>query len=150
MSSPQTTPLSELLSADEMNRKNGVSPPSMQQPPPPQQVMSQTVQDPTRQFSQLPDGVQTKPVTREVPSGVGQGLSMPTRKEFFGLKDFDYKTVVLVFSVILLLTSGSFSSALKAYIPSAVEMDGRNKLAGSFIAASIGTILYIVIKMLLC
>ena len=132
MASPQTTPLSQLLGKDD-NR--------IQMPPNP---------NPTGQFGDLPARPMTGLVTNQLPGGVGQGMSMPegsTRKEFFGsLKDFDYKTVILVFAIILILSSGMFASGIKPYVGSAVGSDGKTTLIGSLIAAIVGTLLFIIVR----
>jgi hypothetical protein len=131
--SQQTTPLSQLLGKDEG----------------PNRIPSQ---DPTGQFGNLPQmggNVNTRPVTSMMPGGVGQGLSMPegpTRKEFFGLKDFDWKSMVLVFAIILILSSGMFASCVRPYVPGSVGSDGRVSLIGSLIAAIIGTVIFVFVR----
>lgn len=133
MASPQTTPLSQLLGKDER--------PQMPPPNP----------DPTGQFGQLPSRPDIRQITNQMPSGVGQGMSMPegaSRKEFFGLKDFDYKTVILVFAIILILSSGLFSSSIRPYVSSAVGSDGKTTLVGSLIAAVLGVIIFVVVKLI--
>lgn len=136
---PQTTPLSQLLGKDEGPNR------SMQMPS----------QDPTGQFGNLPQmgggNINTRPVTSMMPSGVGQGLSMPegpSRKEFFGLKDFDWKSVILVFAIILILSSGMFASCVRPYVPGSVGSDGRVSIIGSLIAAIVGTVVFVVVKFL--
>jgi hypothetical protein len=138
MASPQTTPLSQLLGKDE-----GPQRPQMQMPS----------QDPSGQFGNLPQmgggAINSRPITSMMPGGVGQGLSMPegaSRKEFFGLKDFDWKSVILVFAIILILSSGMFSSSVRPYVNSAVGSDGRTTIIGSLIAAIVGTIVFVVVK----
>jgi len=132
MASPQTTPLSQLLGSDD----NRLPPPN---------------QNPTGQFGQLPSNPNIRPITTQMPTGVGQGMSMPegsSRKEFFGsLKDFDYKTVILVFAIILILSSGMFASGIQPYMPSAVS-NGKTTLIGSLIAAIVGVLIFVVVKLL--
>jgi len=138
MASPQTTPLSQLLGKDE-----GPQRPQMQMP-----------QDPSGQFGNLPQmggPINVRPVTSMMPGGVGQGLSMPegaTRKEFFGLKEIDWKSMILVFAIILILSSGMFSSSIRPYVNSAVGSDGRTTFIGSLIAAIIGTVVFAVVRFL--
>lgn len=134
---PQTTPLSQLLGKDE-GPNRGLSMPS---------------QDPSGQFANLPQmgggAINTRPVTQMMPSGVGQGISMPEgshRKEFFGLKEMDWKSMILVFAIILILSSGMFSSCMRPYVPGSVGSDGRTTLIGSFIAAIIGTLVFVIVK----
>lgn len=136
MASPQTTPLSQLLGKDEG----------------PNRIPSQ---DPTGQFGNLPQMgggmINARPITSMMPSGVGQGLSAPegpTRKEFFGLKDFDWKSTILVFAIVLILSSGMFSSCVRPYVPGSVGSDGRVSIIGSLIAAIVGTVIFVVVKFL--
>jgi hypothetical protein len=141
MATPQTTPLSQLLGKDEGPNKG----PAMQMPS----------QDPTGQFGNLPQmgggPINARPVTMMMPGGVGQGLSAPeggTRKEFFGLKDFDWKSMILVFAIILILSSGMFASCVRPYVPGSVGSDGRTTLIGSLIAAIVGTLIFVIVKFL--
>jgi len=130
MSSPQTTPLSALLGKEDRP-----------------QVPNQ---DPSGQFGQQPVRMDTRPVMHQMPSGMGQGVSMPegaVRKEFFGLKEIDYKSAILVFAIILILSSGMFSSCVRPYVNSAVGSDGKTTLVGSLIAATVGVLLFVLIKL---
>jgi hypothetical protein len=137
---PQTTPLSQLLGKDEgPNRGSGMQMPS---------------QDPTSQFGNLPQmggPINVRPITSIMPGGVGQGLSAPeglSRKEFFGLKDFDWKSMILVFAIVLILSSGMFTSCVRPYVPGSVGSDGRVSLIGSLIAAIVGTLIFVIVKFL--
>ena len=134
----QTTKLAELLQEN-----------SNSQPVP--QTVPQRIQDPSAQFAQLPSNPPVVQVTNQVPSGVGQGVSVPdgpVRKEFFGFaKDVDYKSAILVFAIILILSSGMFSSFVRPYVPGAVASDGKNTLVGSFIAAILGALVFLVVKL---
>ena len=134
MASPQTTPLSQLLGTPEG---------------------SQQSQNPSGQFGNLPQMggglINTRPVTSMMPGGPGQGVSMPegaSRKEFFGLKEIDWKSMILVFAIILILSSGTFTSCIRPYVPSSIGSDGRVSVVGSLIAAIIGTIVFVVVKIL--
>ena len=142
MATPQTTPLSQLLGKDEGPQR--VSP-QMQMPS----------QDPTMQFGNPPQmgggPMNNRPITSMMPNGVGQGLSMPegpSRKEFFGFKDFDWKSAILVFAIVLILSSGMFASSVRPYVPGAVGSDGKVGVVGSLIAAIVGTVIFVVIKFL--
>ena len=110
-------------------------------------------QNPSGQFAQLPNAryMDTMPVTNQMPTGVSQGLSAPegsSRKEFFGLvKDFDYKTAVLIFILIIILCSGTFSTCLRPYVPASVGTDGKTTIIGSLIAAIIGVVIFVIIKL---
>lgn len=137
MSGPQTTSLSQLLGKDEA--------PNRPMPP----------QDPSGQFGNLPQmgsgPVNTRPVTGMMPVGVGQGLSAPegpSRKEFFGFKEIDWKSMILVFAIILILSSGMFASCVRPYVPNSVGSDGRTTFIGSLIAAILGTLIFAIVKLL--
>jgi hypothetical protein len=115
--------------------------------------MQMPSQDPSAQFGNLPHmgtgPVNARPITSMMPGGVGQGISMPegsTRKEFFGLKEIDWKSMILVFAIILILSSGMFSSCVRPYVPGAVGSDGRVSLIGSLIAAICGTIVFVLVR----
>ena len=86
----------------------------------------------------------------QLPPGVSQGVSSPdgpVRKEFFGLvKDFDYKTVILIFVLIFILSSGIFSTCVRPYVPASVGSDGKTTFVGSAIAAILGVLIFIVVK----
>lgn len=139
---PQTTPLSQLLGKDDGPMGQN---PQMQMPQ----------QNPTGQFANLPQmgagHINARPVTAMMPGGVGQGVSVPDsvpRKEFFGLKDFDWKSVILVFAIVLILSSGMFASTMRPYVSASVGSDGRTTFVGSLIAAIIGSIIFVVVKFL--
>lgn len=135
VNSPQTTSLSQLLGNNQLGN-------------------DQPMQNPTGQFGSNPqmgggEPGDHKPVTTAVPSGVSQGLSAPegpSRKEFFGMVDFDWKSVVLVFAIVLMMSSGLFSSCVRPYVPGSVSSDGRVSLIGSLVAAIVGAVLFAVIK----
>lgn len=138
MASPQTTSLSQLLGKED-------APIRPQMPS----------QDPSAQFAAPPQMgggiVPNMPITQMMPTGVSQGLSAPdgpVRKEFFGFKEIDWKSMILVFCIILILSSGLFSSTLRPYVPSTVGSDGRTTIVGSVIAAILGTVIFVVVKFL--
>jgi hypothetical protein len=133
-SPPQTTPLSQLLGKEDR----------------PSQMINQ---DPSGQFGNLPGKMDSRPVMTMQPSGMGQGISMPegsSRKEFFGLKEIanDYKSLILVFAIVLILSSGMFASSLRPYISSSVGSDGRTTLVGSLIAAILGVVIFVLVKLM--
>ncbi len=134
----QSTPLSQLLGKEDESEKH-------------QNQNQMPLQDPAAQYGNLPGNVNTRPVTSMMPSGVGQGISMPdgpSRKEFFGLKEIDWKSMILVFAIILILSSGMFSSCVRPYVAGSVGSDGRTTLIGSLIAAILGVIIFVVVKMI--
>lgn len=144
---PQTTSLAQLLDDP---RESQMQQAQMQQA----QMQQMQMQDPSRQFGNLPHmggnmNAVTGPVTQMMPSGMGQGLSMPdgpTRKEFFGLKEVDWKSIVLVFAIVLILSSGLFSSCVRPYVPGSVGSDGRTTIIGSVIAAILGVLIFVIVK----
>lgn len=131
---PQTTPLSELLGKEESHMPS---------------------HDPSAQFANPPrmggGQMDTRPVTSMLPTGAGQGVTMPegsSRKEFFGLKEIDWKSMILVFAIILILSSGMFASCVRPYVPGSVGSDGRTTLIGSLIAAILGVVIFVLVKLI--
>ena len=98
------------------------------------------------QFGQMPmiPEQAVAPVTNQQPVGVGQGYSAPSRKEFFG--NFDWKNVLVVFAIILLVCSGIFFSLVRKTIPGSFASDNSLTLLCSIICAVFGTLLYIILK----
>ena len=83
--------------------------------------------------------------------GVGQGYSEPIKpsdgkKEFFGLKETDYKSTIVVFALVLIFSSNIFFETLKTFLPSVMSSDNRITLIGSLISALVAAIFYIIIK----
>jgi hypothetical protein len=149
-------------------------PPGQQGPPNPMGAMGQAPPNPVntsqngvrpaQQFAQMPGGpggpggpgVQLPPGMVQAGSGPkiggpGQGISSPekpsagVKREFFGLKETDYKSTVVVFALILIFSSTFFFEMLRQYLP-AVMQDGKTTLVGSLVAALMGSIIYILIK----
>jgi len=136
----QTTPLSQLLGKDE--GPQGLN-----------SQMQMPSQNPSGQFGNLPQmgggPINSRPITTMMPGGVGQGMSMPegvSRKEFFGLKEMDWKSIILVFAIILILSSGMFTSCIRPYVSGSVGSDGRTTIIGSLIAAIVGTLVFVLVK----
>ena len=67
------------------------------------------------------------------------------KKEYFGLKESDYKSTMVVFALILIFNSNFFFEILRKYLPN-VMVDGKTTLIGSLIGALIGSIVYIIVK----
>lgn len=133
---------------------------AMGQAPPNPINTSQNGVRPAQNFAHMPSGpeggVQLPPGMVQagdgpIIGGPGQGISEPikpsigVKKEFFGLKETDYKSTVVVFALILIFSSTFFFEFLRQYLP-VVMQDGKTTLVGSLIAALIGSIIYIVIK----
>lgn len=142
-----TTPLSELL-----GKEKEINDPASQYGQMPSEQHRQVLQQ--QQMMQMQQMQQerelNRPVTNELPSGSSQGVSAPVKanigKEFFGIKQSDYKTFILVFAVLLIFTSSVFYSGLRPYIPGIVGSDGRTTIIGSFMAAIVGTLVFILVK----
>lgn len=110
--------------------------------------------DPSRQFAKMPDEPieDTRLVVNTMPSGPGQGVSMPQKtrgiKEYFP-NESETKLAILVFAIILVLSSGIFySSVMRPYVPGSVGSDGKVTLLGSLVSALLGTVMFFVIKTL--
>lgn len=126
-----------------------------QGPPPP----INTGGDAAARFAQMPqgggnipNGSLQKPVLQNgqipKPEGIGQGISGPfKKKEFFGLADFDYKSTIVVFALILIFSSSIFFDLIKKWIP-LVQSEGKTTLVGSLVGALAGAIIFLVIKIL--
>jgi hypothetical protein len=78
-----------------------------------------------------------------------QNSIQQNKKEFFGLKDFDYKSTLLVFFILFFLTSGIFNTLSRTYISGSVGPDGRTTIMGTLIASIIGTLVFVMSKMFL-
>lgn len=108
------------------------------------------VNKPSNSFSKLPSGM-NQATTKVLPStikGPGQGFSNATtgsKFEFFGLNECDYKSIIVVFALLMILTSNLFFSAIRNVLP-AVMNEGKVTLVGSLIAAVLGTIIYTILK----
>ena len=138
---------------------------AMGQVPPNPVNTSQNGVRPAQQFAQMPGGPggPSGPGNPHLPPGMvqagrgpqiggpGQGISSPEKptagikREFFGLKETDYKSTVVVFALILIFSSTFFFEMLRQYLP-AVMQDGKTTLVGSLVAALMGSIIYILIK----
>lgn len=134
-----------------------MSQPQRAGPPPPINTAPDSVQ-PSQRFAQQPQQMGPGPsIDRSQMGpgpqigGPGQGFSSPEKptsgnnREFFGLKETDYKSTVVVFALILIFSSSFFFETMKTYLPAVVH-DGKTTLVGSLIAALLGAIIYIIIK----
>ena len=156
----RSTDINEILNKNKMPQQGGMP---QQQGGMPQGIMKGQI--PPNPVNTSPDGVQAAARFAQMPSGgpqgmaqgnaprvggPGQGMSKaepPTsgKKEFFGLKETDYKSTIVVFALILILSSTFFFDMLKTYLP-AVMQDGKTTLIGSLITALLGSVVYIVVK----
>jgi len=112
------------------------------------QPSAKFAQMPQQMQQQMPQGMQ-QAGHGPIVGGPSQGFSSPEKpvagKEFFGLKETDYKSTVVVFALILIFSSSFFFELLRSYLP-AVTQDGKTTLVGSLIAALLGSIIYIIVK----
>lgn len=125
---PQTTPLSQLLKEDEQMADQ-----QMHQQMHQQQMVDQQ-QHPQMQYPET--DVMVHPP------------SVPSKKDFFGnIREIEWKSIVLVFAIILILSSGMFASCIRPYVPGSVGSDGRVSITGSLVAAFIGTLIFVIVKL---
>jgi hypothetical protein len=136
MSNDRTTSLTELLQSDNAELQHNA------------QLQAQQAQQ-TQQAQQAPPPLQTHQVQQiqQIPPFSQEHVSETKKKNMMdSFKDIDYRSVILVFAIILVLTSGAFSSFSRSYISGSFGPDNRITLMGSVIAAIIGMILFIVVK----
>ncbi len=128
-SNDRTTSLSELLNeGTESQQPDRQVPTVVQQPPSP-----------------LPHQINPEQIMqlREQQS-VEQEVKRKTMLD--SIKDIDYKSMILVFAIILVLTSGVYSGFSRTYISGSFGPDNRITLLGSVIAAIIGVVLFVLVK----
>lgn len=111
---------------------------------------------PAQAFAQVPalghDGPTiVKPDSAIDIGGPSQGMSAPLKpvqgkKEFFGLKDTDYKSTIVVFALVLIFSSNIVFELMKVYLPSVMSSDNKVTLVGSLIAALVAALIFIIIK----
>ncbi len=140
MSNDRTTPLTELLNSD--NVESHPQPPSQPQQaqPPIQSQQSQQAQ----QAQQLQQLQQMQLQEQQIAEQRAQEMKKKTMFDSF--KDIDYKSMILVFAIILVLTSGVYSGFSRSYISGSFGPDNRITLMGSVVTALIGVLLFAVIK----
>jgi hypothetical protein len=129
-----STPISELLGDD------------TQQMPPPHMMQK----DPSSQFANPPQmggDLNNRPVINEIPHGPSQGMSMPKRELFGNIKEFDWKSTLLVFAIALIVTSSIFMTFVRSF-GGTFGNDGKITMVGSAIAAVFAVVVYVLIKML--
>jgi hypothetical protein len=149
-----TTPISKLL-ANENTMKQVADPGSQfanmpnQMPPQinqQQQAAMQMQQQAMQQQAMQQMRELNRPVTNELPSGQGQGVTAPMKREYFSVKNIDYKTAGLVFAILLIFTSTVFYSSIRGYVPGIIGSDGKITAMGNFVAAMLGTLTFIMVK----
>lgn len=100
-----------------------------------------------------PQNMQT-PLRVPVPEGQSQGISVAERagpmaglrREFFGLKESDYKSTLIVFALVLVFSSTYFYSALAPRVPSLISVYGKPSPLGSVVFAIAASLIYLFIK----
>lgn len=124
--SSQSTPIQKLLIEEEEEKLQDRQ---VQQPQREQREQREQAQYPVPQINQM------------------VAAPVQDKKEFFGLKDFDYKSTFLVFIILLMFTSGIFNTLSRTYISGSIGPEGRITIMGTFIAAIIGTLTFVIVKM---
>ena len=137
MSNDRTTSLTELLNSDAAETM-----PS--QPPPQQAQQAQQAQMQQMQQAQMQQIQQAQLQERQIADQHSQEVKKRSMLDSF--KEMDYKSVILVFAIILVLTSGVYSGFTRSYISGTFGPDGRITLMGSVITAIIGMLLFIIVK----
>jgi anti-sigma28 factor (negative regulator of flagellin synthesis) len=136
MSNDRTTSLTELLNND--TETHHQPPPQQSSQPPPQQSqqLQQAQQLQQMQMMQLQEQQIAEQRTQE----------MKKKTMFDSFKDIDYKSMILIFAIILVLTSGVYSGFSRSYINGSFGPDNRITLMGSVVTALIGVLLFVVVK----
>ncbi len=115
------------------------------------QQQQQQVSQEQKQFSSLPEGekIPTEPVTKMIPTGQSQGVSIPetSRKEFFGMS-INFKDMILVFALFLIVASGIYAGALKGATGSIGYSSDGITIIGGIIVAFIATLIYLIVHVL--
>lgn len=116
-----------------------------------QKLLNEEEEEKKLQDKNVPKEVQNVPQYPTQPmqpmSAVAQPPVQQSKKEFFGLKDFDYKSTLLIFAVLLAMTSSFYSTLSRTFINGSVGSEGRFTPMGTALAAVIGTLIYVVLKM---
>lgn len=99
------------------------------------------------QGPQGPQQMMHPPMEMAQQMGPGQGVSAP--KEFFGtIKEFcDIRQVILVMAILLVMCSSPVHGICRQ-IPQACNDGGGISLMGTFILALIGTIIFVIVKLI--
>lgn len=80
----------------------------------------------------------------------GEGVTSKKHRDFLNsVKELDIKTLILIFVLLFVLTTGAFSGFLRSYVPGSVGSDNRVTIVGSFFAATIGLIIAIIASLVM-
>jgi len=108
--------------------------------------------DGTAGFAVGPDNVQSQqiPIQVPLPTGSSQGQSSAgpagLTKEFFNLQSDDLLSVILVFGLLLLVSSGTLNGLLSS-VPMFISNDKLTPI-GSIVVSAVFAILYFLIKII--
>lgn len=72
--------------------------------------------------------------------------SVDTNKGYLSGCTVDIKSSVLVFAIILIISSCIFTSSLRSTVPGTISSDGKITLVGSFVSAIVGTVMFVLVK----
>ena len=73
----------------------------------------------------------------------------PVKKGYMdSFKEMDYKSIILVFAILLVLTNGMFLNMIRSIYGGAAGPDGKTTLVGSLIISLIGTIFFVLVRFL--
>ena len=99
------------------------------------------------QQQKVPDGLLPQELnTYPQVDGPSQGNSTSKIKEFFSNSDYNVKSTLLVFALVLIFTSSIFFSTVGTQIPGVVT-DGKVTLLGTFLSAVLIALIYLLIRM---
>lgn len=116
-----------------------------------QKLLNEEEEEKKLQDKHVPQEVQNIPQYPTQPMQPMYAAPQPpvqqSKKEFFGLKDFDYKSTLLVFFVLLAMTSGVYGTLSRTFVSGSYGSDGRITPTGTALAAVIGTLVYVILKM---
>jgi cation transport ATPase len=144
MSSDQTTSLSALLKNDELESQPHQEQMQEQMQ---EQVQRQQQQQQQQQQKPLKQHVQQTEIKEIIDGDCSTEPVLVKKKDFFGfIKDIDYKSTLLVFAILLLLTSSIYTTYTRSYLSGAVGPDGKITVIGSLIASFVGALVFLFIK----
>ena len=114
--------------------------------------VAQVMPNPAAEFNEVPDMGRSEPVQIPVPTGPSQGQDLRGstierfnvfKKDLF--KDFDIKTLVIVFILVVIASSSFLITMARKYFPSSVDTDGLLLPVSSLIIGIVASVLYAVV-----
>lgn len=127
---PQTTPISQLLEQQQSQ----------------DQQDQQDQQDP-REHAHQQQHSHAHHVQEHSHQHAHQQSPVVKKTMMSNIREIDWKTLVLVFAIVLIFSSGMFASCMRPYIPGSVGSDGKVSVIGSMVAATLGTLFYAIVKL---